>query len=169
MPILFVLAAAVALAATALAVTRTMPVHGLLYLIVSLLAVAIVFFLLGAQLMAALEVIVYAGAIMVLFLFVIMLLHLGPTPRANRRRLPPWQLWLGPAALSAVLLAEWAFIMFAAPVARLTPTAVPPADVGAALFGPYLIGVELASLLLLAGLVGGLYLGQPCDDRGDER
>ena len=52
-------------------------VHALLYLIVSLLAVAVVFYVLGAPFVAALEVIIYAGAIMVLFVFVVMMLNLG--------------------------------------------------------------------------------------------
>ena len=76
MTMIFYLTAAVALLATALAITRQDAVHALLYLVVSLLAVALLLFLLGAPFAAALEVIVYAGAIMVLILFVIMLLNL---------------------------------------------------------------------------------------------
>ena len=68
----FYLSGAVAVAATLMAVTRASAVHALLYLIVSLLAVAIIFFVLGAPFVAALEVIIYAGAVMVLFVFVIM-------------------------------------------------------------------------------------------------
>ena len=71
----FYLSAAVAVAATLMVVTRASAVHALLYLIVSLLAVAVVFFVLGAPFVAALEVIIYAGAVMVLFVFVIMMLN----------------------------------------------------------------------------------------------
>ena len=60
-------------------------VHALLYLHVSLLAVAVIFFILGAPFVAALEVIIYAGAIMVLFIFVVMMLNLGPAARRRRR------------------------------------------------------------------------------------
>jgi NADH-quinone oxidoreductase subunit J len=73
----FYIAAAVAIASTMMAITRLDEVHALLYLIVSLLAIAVVFFVLGAPFVAALDVIIYAGAIMVLFVFVVMLLNLG--------------------------------------------------------------------------------------------
>ena len=77
METVFYLAAAVAIIGTLVALTRLNAVHALLYLIVSLLAVAVVFYVMGAPFIAALEVIVYAGAIMVLFIFVVMMLNLG--------------------------------------------------------------------------------------------
>ncbi len=77
MELTFYIAAAVAVVATVLMLTRLNVVHALLYLIVSLLGVAVVFYVLGAPFVAALEAIVYAGAIMVLFLFVVMMLNLG--------------------------------------------------------------------------------------------
>ena len=77
----FYVAAAVAIVSTVLAITRLVAVHALLYLIVSLLAVAVVFYTMGAPLVAALEVIIYAGAIMVLFVFVVMMLNLGAQAR----------------------------------------------------------------------------------------
>ena len=76
--LVFYISGAVALAATLMVVTRTNAVHAALYLLVSLLAVALVFFSLGAPFVAALEIVVYAGAIMVLFVFVIMMLNIGP-------------------------------------------------------------------------------------------
>ena len=78
--ILFYIAATVALFSTVFALTRSNAAHALIYLIVSLLAVAVIFFLLGAPFAAALEVIVYAGAIMVLFIFVVMLLNIDSVP-----------------------------------------------------------------------------------------
>ncbi len=75
--ILFYLTSAVALFATVMMITRLNTVHSLLYLILSLLAVGFIFFLFGAHFAAVLEVIIYAGAIMVLFIFVIMLLNQG--------------------------------------------------------------------------------------------
>ena len=77
MKIVFYIAGAVAILSTALMLTRLNAVHALLYLIVSLLAVSVVFYTLGAPFVAALEVIIYAGAIMVLFVFVVMMLNLG--------------------------------------------------------------------------------------------
>ena len=74
----FYFAAGVAVVATLRVITNTNPVHALLYLIVSLLAVSMCFFSLGAPFAGVLEIIVYAGAIMVLFVFVVMMLNLGP-------------------------------------------------------------------------------------------
>ena len=83
----FYLSGAVAVAATLMVITRASAVHALLYLIVSLLAVAIVFFVLGAPFVAALEVIIYAGAVMVLFVFVIMMLNLGKAAAVKGARM----------------------------------------------------------------------------------
>ncbi len=156
---MFYISSVVAVAATALALTRRDAVHGLLYLIVSLLAVALAFYALGAAFAAALEVIVYAGAIVVLFLFAVMLLDLGRRPAGERRAAVPVA-WIGPAALALVLLGELAYVALGgeAPLDRL-PRAVGPEAVGAELFGPWLIAVELASMLLLAALAGAFRLG----------
>ena len=159
----FYVAAAVAVLATALAVTRSNAVHALLYLIVSLLAVAVIFFVLGAPFVAALEVIIYAGAIMVLFVFVVMMLNTGPVAVAQERAWLKPALWIGPAGLALILLAEVLVILVKASAAA--PAAVPltPRQVSLALFGPYVLGVELASMLLLAALVGVYHLGRRTD------
>jgi NADH-quinone oxidoreductase subunit J len=134
-------------------------VHALLYLIVSLLAVAVVFYVLGAPFVAALEVIVYAGAIMVLFLFVVMMLNLGKhSVEIERQWLTPG-IWIGPVLLASVLLIEVIYLLMRGAPAALGTGAVEPKAVGIALFGPYLIGVELASMLLLAGLIGAYHVG----------
>ncbi len=152
-------AAVIAVAATALAISRTNVVHGLLYLIVSLLAVALMFFTLGAPFVAALEVIIYAGAIMVLFVFVMMLLNLGPqTVDQERRWLPP-RIWIGPAALTIGLLVEL-MVVLASPGPMTAGWMSDPRQVGIVLFGRYAVGVELASMLLLSGLIGAYHLGR---------
>jgi NADH-quinone oxidoreductase subunit J len=131
-----------------------------LYFIVSLLAVAVIFYVLGAPMAAALEVIVYAGAIMVLFVFVVMMLNVGSeAARQERSWLAP-RAWAGPALLSAVLLAEVVWVLTGAAGPETAGPSLSPAAVGEALFGPYLLGVELASMLLLAGLVGAYHLGR---------
>lgn len=156
----FYLAGAVAVAATVMAITRLNVVHALLYLVVSLLAVAVVFFVIGAPFIAALEVIIYAGAIMVLFIFVVMLLNQGEqAARMERRRRAQWS-WLGPAALSAILFFEMLDLLVRPGARRMAIEAVDPKQVGIVLFGPYVIGVELASMLLLAGLVGAYHIGR---------
>lgn len=158
MTLTFYVASAIAVLATARMLSCLDVVHALLYLVVSLLALAVVFFTLGAPFVALLEVVVYAGAIMVLFVFVVMMLNLGPRAREAERRLFPRGGWLGPAVLVAALFAVLARALAVAPQAP-APAGAGPAAVGAALFGPYVLGVELASLLLLAALVGAYHLG----------
>jgi NADH-quinone oxidoreductase subunit J len=160
----FYAAAVIAVIATALAITRKNVVHGLLYLIVSLLAVALIFFVLGAPFVAALEVIIYAGAIMVLFVFVMMLLNLGPqTVEQDRRWLTP-RIWVGPLVLTIVLLAELLYALASRGTAT-TGLVVDPLQIGIELFGRYAIAVELASMLLLAGLIGAYHLGRRQPER----
>lgn len=157
---------ALALAAALLAITRLNAVHALIYLVIALLAIAIDFYLLGAPFAAALEVIVYAGAIMVLMVFVIMMLNQGNTAVKNERALFKPFMWIVPGAMSALLLAELIFFVAQGPTAIAGPTSatvISSKDVGASLFGPYLLIVELASMLLTAGLVGAFHLARPME------
>ncbi|MGB8131283.1 MAG: NADH-quinone oxidoreductase subunit J [Candidatus Angelobacter sp.] len=161
MDAMFYIAAVVAILATVMMITRLNVVHALLYLIVSLLAVAVIFYILGAPFIAALEVIIYAGAIMVLFVFVIMMLNLGPrTTETERIWLKP-VMWIGPCILSAILIAEVSYLLLRTGSAPQGAASVQPKQVGMALFGPYLIGVELASMLLLGAIVGAYHLARP--------
>jgi NADH-quinone oxidoreductase subunit J len=164
MTVLFYIAAVVAVLSTLMVVTRTNLVHALLYLVISLFAVAVVFYTLGAPFVAALEVIVYAGAIMMLFLFAVMLLNV----RADSPvKVPGWA-WVGPGILVAILLAELVY--------GLTRTSRPlagaevgPGAVGDALYGPYVLGVELASMLLLAALIGARHVAARARDEQEVR
>jgi NADH-quinone oxidoreductase subunit J len=168
----FYIAGAVAIISTVLAITRLDAVHALLYLIVSLLAVAVAFYTMGAPLVAALEVIIYAGAIMVLFVFVVMMLNLGRRAVESERQLLQGKIWVGPAVLSALLMVEVVYL-----TARATLPGLPgsggvvlePKQVGLALYGTYLIGVELASMLLLGALVGAYHLGRPISEKAEVR
>ena len=163
----FYVSSLVALICTVLVISSSHAVHALLYLIVSLFAVAFMFFALGAPFAAALEVIVYAGAIMVLFVFVVMLLNLGDTDRAQERRWLNPKVWVGPSSLALILFGELVYVLISGMGGCFQAVEVPPKEVGIALFGPYLLGVELASMLLLAGLVGAYHLGRP--DRASTR
>jgi NADH-quinone oxidoreductase subunit J len=155
----FWFAGAVALGASVLAISRRSPVHGLLWLILSLLAVAVLFFMLGAPFAAALEVVLYAGAIMVLFLFVVMMLNLGrETDEAEAAWLPVGA-WMLPGVLALGLGACVIAVTWSGGVQNTSGEMIGPQAVGAALYGPYVIGVELASMLLLAGLVAAYHLG----------
>jgi len=159
MEILFYIASLIALLATGLALTRANAAHALIYLIVSLLAVAVLFFLMGAPFAAALEIVIYAGAIMVLFVFVIMMLNVGQDGIAQEREWLRGRTWIVPGILAALLLLELLLALRHAP-ATTGGLAVSPKEVGLALFGPYVLAVEIASMLLLAGLVGAYHLGR---------
>jgi NADH-quinone oxidoreductase subunit J len=163
----FYVAAVVAIVATAMVITRLNAVHALLYLIVSLLAVALIFFRLGAPFIAALEVITYAGAIMVLFLFVIMMLNLGPRSTEQESSWLRPRMWLGPITLAIILLIELIYLLRQSGHQSTATGTIEAKQVGIALFGPYLLGVELASMLLLAGVVGAYHLGR--DSREERR
>lgn len=160
MDLVFYLAAAVAIVSSLLVVIQANIVHSLLNLVVSLLAVSLIFFLLGAPFVAALEVIVYAGAIMVLFIFAIMLLALGPNTIAEERS------WLGkgvfwaPAMLSLAVVILLSYALQAGDTRLPGGAGIPPKELSLKLFGPYLPAVELASMLLLAGLIGAFHLGR---------
>lgn len=157
--IAFYIAAAIAIVTTVLVITRKNAVQALLYLAVSLISVAVIFYDLGAPFLAALEVIIYAGSIIVLFIFVIMMLNLGKRAVDAERRLIQPRMWIGPAILAAILAGEVIYLLTAESGATAAAHSVSPKDVGLALYGPYLIGVELSSMLLMAALVGAYHLG----------
>jgi NADH-quinone oxidoreductase subunit J len=159
MNIVFYLSAAVAIFSTVMVITRFNAVHALLYFILSLMAVALIFFTLGAPFVAALEVIIYAGAIMVLFIFVIMILNLGRQATDQEKGWLDTKMWIGPSIIAIILFTELAFVLTGSGQATGFHQ-IEPKQVGIVLFGPYLLGVELASLLLLAGLVGAYHLGR---------
>jgi len=160
MNLVFYIAAAVAILSSVLVVARANIVHSLLNLVVSLLAVSLIFYVLGAPFVAALEVIVYAGAIMVLFIFVIMLLAVGPASVAEEKS------WLGrgvfwaPALMSLALISLLSYVLHTDATRLPVGPGIPPKELSLSLFGPYLPAVELASMLLLAGLIGAYHLGR---------
>ena len=102
MELTFYLAATVAIVATILVVTQYNLIHALLYLVVSFLAISVVFFVLGAPFMAALEIIIYAGAIVVLIIFVIMMLNLTQEDVQHEKDWLQPRVWIGPAVLSLI-------------------------------------------------------------------
>jgi NADH-quinone oxidoreductase subunit J len=164
--ILFYVSGSVALLASLFVVTNKNAVHALLYLVVSILALAMCFYLLGAPFAAALQIIVYAGAIMVLFVFAVMIFNINQTDIERERQWLTWQSWFGPGLLAMVLLGEILFVILSqqnwstgsSSVAQIE--LVDARAVGSLLFGPYLLAVEIASFLLLAGLVGGYHLAK---------
>lgn len=166
---LFYFAGIVAIIATLLAITQRHAVHALLYLVVSLLAVAVVFYVLGAVFVAALEVMVYAGAIMVLFVFVVMMLNVARHAMEVERGWLIPRNWYGPFVLALILLGELAYCTVTSSSVSPLGNAVSPKQVGVALFRTYWIGVEVVSLLLTAGLVGACHLGHRAIAREEEQ
>jgi NADH-quinone oxidoreductase subunit J len=159
MAILFYTASAVAVFSTIMVITRFNAVHALLYLVVSLLSVAVIFFSIGAQFVAALEIIIYAGAIMILFIFVVMLLNLGSREVEKEHELLTRKMWFIPGILAAILFVEFVYVAATNQGTYLNSQAVTPKDVGISLFSTYLIGVELAAIMLTAGVIGTYHLG----------
>ncbi|MBC7191123.1 NADH-quinone oxidoreductase subunit J [Marinobacter sp.] len=160
MELAFYLSGLVAVLATLGVITGTSPVHSVVYLIVSLIAVALVFFALGAPFAGALEIIVYAGAIMVLFVFVVMMLNLRSDTRTDQPWLHPRQ-WLGPATLALVLLvAIMVLLARGSPGTLIDGELLTARSVALTLFGPWLMVVELSAILLLAALVTASHVGR---------
>jgi len=158
LPILFYTIAALMLLSTALAITRRNLVYVVVYLVLSFFGTAMLFYLLGAPFLAMLEVIIYAGAIMVLFLFIIMMIHMEKDPGTflPRRQLIPAIL------VSAVFL--MAFIVLAGTDAGgwkpLAAAQAMPAAFGIYLFDTHWLSIEIASMLLLVALVAAIVLGR---------
>ena len=159
MMVLFYIAGTVAVVSTVGVIVQSNIVHALIYLILSLLAVAVVFFSLGAPFVAVLEAIIYAGAIMVLFLFVIMMLNMGQHTIDQEKTWMAAKDWALPAGLAAILLAQLLYVLRDFQV-DIVPNEVGVLEVSALLFGPYVLAVELASILLLAGLVSAYHLAK---------
>jgi NADH-quinone oxidoreductase subunit J len=160
--ILFIVLAAVAVAAAAGLLISRNTVYAALFLVLNFATVAVFYLILGAPFIALAQVTIYAGAIMVLFLFVIMLLGADKLPRGQ---VLPWQRPMA-IVLAAVLLAEAGFLLFQ----RLQITAGlanPDTSVnttqalqtlGLALFSQYLLPFEVTSVLLLVAMVGVIVL-----------
>ncbi|MBI4587866.1 MAG: NADH-quinone oxidoreductase subunit J [Candidatus Rokubacteria bacterium] len=164
--VVFFVVAVVAVASALALVLRRNPIHGALFLVVNLGCVAVLYLLLSAEFLALAQVIIYAGAIMVLFVFAIMVLipgkeETGPDPLRPQRLLA--------LPLGAVLLLEIALILKSSVFQAAQPVAPPPAlpagaggieTVGRLLLRDYLFPFEVTSVLLLAALVGVLALAK---------
>jgi NADH-quinone oxidoreductase subunit J len=167
--------AAASVASAILAVTRKNPVHSMLWILALFLHVAGIFLLLGAEFLAAVQVIVYAGAILVFYLFVLMLLDL-PDEVARPRFGKHWP-FAAAVGLSFAALAWLARVETISPVRpefasaqSITvaggseglegPAQGSLAETGHALFGPFALPFELASLVLLAAIVGAVVLAR---------
>lgn len=170
----FYLLAIVAILASLRVITRTNPVHALLNMIVTLLALSGIFFALGAPFAGALEIIVYAGAIMVLFVFVVMMLNLGTQTTLEEESWLSSSAWAVPAGLAFIVgLTLFSLIGMKHGFEGIMPAfiGVEPVTakmIGAKLFTEYLLLVEIAGFLLLAGLVAAYHLAKSALDDENE-
>ena len=157
---LFYICAALAVLAAISVVAQRTPVYSALSLIVVLCSLAVVYLLLGAEFIAVTQVIVYAGAIMVLFVFVIMLLNAGREAPSQRSRMARWLgLPLVIVFLAEVLLAVWKQF----PAASARPAAsldAGPAAIGHLLFRTYVLPFEVTSILILVAILGAVVLAK---------
>ena len=136
-------------------------VHSALWLVLNFTAIAVLYVVLNAPFIAMVQITVYAGAIMVLFIFAIMMLNLGKATIEWERQLLSPRVWVLPTVLTLVLAAELIYLLVARkglPGSGIEQ--VSPAQIGAELFGPYVLGVEIAAFLLMAGLVGAYHIGR---------
>jgi len=160
--LLFILFAGLAIGCGLAVVAQRNPLYSAISLIGVFISLACLYVMLAAPFIAAVQVIVYAGAIMVLVVFVIMLLNVEQEER-GRARLK----FLVPAAvaLAAVLIAEVAFILVSVQEFRVNPTSAPSNiglthSIGAQLFTRYLLPFEITSILLLMAIVGAMTLAR---------
>ena len=165
---IFYVLASVILISTGLAITRRNLVHAVVYLIISFFGSAMLYYLFGAPLLAALEIIIYAGAIMVLFLFIIMMLRLD----LSTIRPPSLTHWL-PAGVLGLIYVVIAILVVTQDPGSLTileTAQAKPRVFGQFLFQKYWLSVEIVSFLFLIALVGALYLGKAfAKDTGREK
>jgi NADH-quinone oxidoreductase subunit J len=157
---LFYILAAVILVSTGLAVSSRTLMHAVIHLIVALLATAVLFFLLGAPLLAAFQVIVYAGAIMVLFLFIVMLIRPEEESAPRSRRTGRFA---APVVLGGVTFAAALALLFADPAGtggRLELASASPRELSEFVFREYWLAVEMISFLLFLALAGAYYLAR---------
>ncbi|MFL6193727.1 MAG: NADH-quinone oxidoreductase subunit J, partial [Thermoanaerobaculia bacterium] len=152
--VIFAIFAAVSIGSAIVVVAHKSPIYSTLALVLTLFAMAVLFVLLGAPFLGALQVLVYAGAIVVLFLFVIMLLNLQKEESAHADT--GAQLWA--AILGAVVFAGMLVLLFwrggSPAVAPLTPETVSLKRLATALFSEYLLPFEMVGLLLLVAVIG---------------
>lgn len=142
-------------------ITHTNPVYTLLYLIIFVLALSIIFFSLGSNFAGALEIIIYAGAIMVLFLFAVIMLNLDQLIVKNEECI--WlqlKTHIGSVILSVVLLSIIIYSVMSTTYNQIKCKTITAKEISISLFGPYVLAVELISMLLLSGLIVAFHIGR---------
>ena len=163
---IFIGAAALSVFASIMMVTRRSPIHSALWLIVAFFSLAVIYLTLGAQFIAVAQVIVYAGAIMMLIIFVIMLIHLEKEMKESGKFSAAKTIGAFVAILFFIEVAA-AVISYRLGAERVVPPQGLPTlqgsdvkAIGSLLYGQYLFPFEIASILLLVGIVGAVVLAK---------
>ncbi|MBV9622731.1 MAG: NADH-quinone oxidoreductase subunit J [Acidobacteria bacterium] len=155
--ILFLAFAVLSVAGAVNLLIQRHPISSALSLVVVMGSLAVEYLLLGAEFVAAVQVIVYAGAIMVLFVFVIMLLNAGEEERTHGSRVA-WLLGI-PGVLALTVIICWALVEHSmAGVAAIGALPGPPADIAELLFHEFLLPFEVTSILVLIAIMGAVVL-----------
>ncbi|ALD15125.1 NADH:ubiquinone oxidoreductase subunit J [Buchnera aphidicola (Aphis glycines)] len=155
----FYICSFVAIISTLLVIIQKNAVYALLYLIISILSISGIFFTIGAFFAGALEVIIYAGAIIVLFIFVIMMLNLGKRDDIKEKKNLHLVFWITPSILTLILFLSMTYVIFFLKEKKIEFFLMNTKMIGVNLFGPYLLLVELSSLLLLSALIVVFHIG----------
>ena len=178
---IFMITAIVCLISALLTVTAHNAVHALLYLVTMMIAIALIFFLFGSPFAAALQIIVYAGAVMVLFVFVTMMLHQGKKSILDEKALFSLKSAKGPLLLATILIAE--LLMISVQPLEMNSSLVPLSAISSGaeqdsaqrdntsqpnsvkslaiqLYGPYRLLVIIAAMLLLSALIAAIHIAR---------
>ncbi len=159
--LIFLYFAAVILLSAVLMITRRNPIHSVMFMLLLFFHIAGVFVLLNAEFLAAVQIIVYAGAILILYLFVVMLLNVDRESSAVRaNRFWPWMVGFGVviAAEVILLISRGTFSADTGQPMQLAGSGVK--ELGELLYQKYLVPFEAASIILLVGLVGAVMLAK---------
>jgi NADH-quinone oxidoreductase subunit J len=163
--LVFAYFAVVIIASAVLTITRRNLVHSVLFMLLLFFHIAGIFVLLNAEFLAAVQLIVYAGAILILYLFVVMLLNVDRESQANRAN----KYWPWITAFGLIIAAEIALLVlrgeFPGETDRTLRAGTGVKELGIELYTKYLVPFEIASVVLLVGLVGAVMLAKKADDR----
>ncbi|WP_425619741.1 NADH-quinone oxidoreductase subunit J [Buchnera aphidicola] len=165
MNLIFYALSLIAIISTILTIIQKNVIYSLLYLIISFLSISGIFFCLGAFFAGALEVIIYAGAIIVLFVFVIMMLNINQENNIKKENFLKPIYWIGPSILSLILFISMTYVIFYLKDKTINKLLINSKIVGISLFGPYILLVELSSILLLSALVIVFHIGKNYENK----
>lgn len=160
MKIIFFIFGLIAIFTTIKAVTHINPIYALLHLIISIFSSSMIFFNFGSDFAGALEIIIYAGSIMVLFIFTIMLISFNKSKQNQKRMHLKFKDWLIPAIISIILINIMIYSILIENNGEIAYKLIKIKEIGINLFGPYILVVELISFLLLSSLVVSFHFGK---------